>query len=140
MREIKFRGRDEYGKWHYGAFMGVFHDGVVAPIEYANIYADGMANRVFLETVGQFTGLLDTARKEIYEGDIVVVKEDGEESRHVVRYMNDEDYPAFDLVPESMSWCGECNGLSYCMIHMDAAIYVIGNFYDNPELLLEAHA
>lgn len=138
MREIKFRGRDEHGEWHYGAFMGVFYDGVVAAIEYANIYVDGMAIRVLPDTVGQFTGLLDTSQKEIYEGDIVVVKEDGEESRHVVRYMDDEDYPAFDLVPESMLWCGECNGLSYYMIHMDAAIYVIGNIHDNPGLV-EAH-
>ena len=132
MREIKFRGFNGE-KWLYGDLT----------IDYKTKQATISDDRwwrhpVRFETVGQFTGLLDTARKEIYEGDIVVVKEDGEESRHVVRYMNDEDYPAFDLVPESMSWCGECNGLSYYMIHMDAAIYVIGNIYDNPKLL-EAH-
>ena len=137
MREIKFRGREESGHWCYGDVTFTeskerAHIRIRAAGYYPNV-------EVVPATVGQFTGLLDTAQKEIYEGDIVVVKEDGEESRHVVRYMDDEDYPAFDLVPESMSWCGECNGLSYCMIHMDAEIYVIGNIYDNPELL-EAHA
>ena len=133
MREIKFRGRDG-DDWYYGSLFvnECGHTVISAPKSF-------WMKPVNADTVGQFTGLLDTAQKEIYEGDIVVVKEDGEESRHVVRYMDDEDYPAFDLVPESMSWCGECNGLSYCMIHMDAAIYVIGNIYDNPELL-EAHA
>ena len=133
MREIKFRGRDG-DDWYYGSLFvnECGHTVISAPKRF-------WMKPVNADTVGQFTGLLDTAQKEIYEGDIVVVKEDGEESRHVVRYMDDEDYPAFDLVPESMSWCGECNGLSYCMIHMDAAIYVIGNIYDNPELL-EAHA
>ena len=136
MREIKFRGKalsDDH-KWLYGN-LNVNDDGKAAIMRIGDFWS---LQRVDADTVGQFTGLLDTARKEIYEGDIVVVKEDGEESRHVVRYMNDEDYPAFDLVPESISWCGEFNGLSYCMIHMDAAIYVIGNIYDNPELL-EAH-
>ena len=132
MREIKFRGRNGE-KWLFGNL----------DIDYKTKQAAISDDRwwrhpVRFETVGQFTGLLDTTQKEIYEGDIVVVKEDGKESRHIVRYMDDEDYPAFDLVPESMSWCGEFNGLSYCMIHMDAAIYVIGNIYDNPELL-EAH-
>lgn len=129
MREIKFRGRGApRGKqWFYGD-LDTHTSGVC-------ILDNDTLHTVVSDTVGQYTGLLDTAQKEIYEGDIVVVKEDGKESRHIVRYMDDEDYPAFDLVPESMSWCGECNGLSYCMIHMDAAIYVIGNIHDNPELL-----
>lgn len=133
MREIKFRGRGApRGKqWFYGD-LDTHTSGVC-------ILDNDTLHTVVSDTVGQYTGLLDTAQKEIYEGDIVVVKEDGKESRHIVRYMDDEDYPAFDLVPESMSWCGECNGLSYYMIHMDAAIYVIGNVHDNPELL-EAHA
>ena len=139
MREIKFRGRRKNSsEWVYGAFLAI-------PKLCSYIYdvqPDGQATRYLVDadTVGQFTGLLDTAQKEIYEGDIVVVKEDGKESRHIVRYMDDEDYPAFDLVPESMSWCGEFNGLSYCMIHMDAAIYVIGNVHDNPELLNEVRS
>jgi len=136
MREIKFRGMNLCRSWVYGDLR---HNRMYMPDGKLKAYISVCGEPVHPKSVGQFTGLLDTARKEIYEGDIVVVKEDDEESRHVVRYMNDEDYPAFDLVPESMSWCGECNGLSYCMIHMDATIYVIGNIYDNPELL-EAHA
>ena len=134
MREIKFRGRGApRGKqWFYGD-VDTHTSGVC-------ILDNDTLHTVVSDTVGQFTGLLDTAQKEIYEGDIVVVKEDGKESRHIVRYMDDEDYPAFDLVPESMSWCGEFNGLSYCMIHMDAAIYVIGNVHDNPELLNEVRS
>ena len=133
MREIKFRGRDEYGEWHYGAFMGVFYDGVVAPIKYANIYDDGMATRVLPNTVGQFTGLKDHKDRDIYEGDIVKVMSYGEESFHVVKYMVEEDYPAFDLAP--VLGDGECNSLSYCLNDLDTRITVIGNIHDNPVLL-----
>lgn len=125
MREIKFRGRDEFGEWHYGAFMGVFFDGVVALIEYANIYDDGMANRVLPDTVGQFTGLLDSEGHEIYEGDVVQSKELlFPYDTGVIRYC--AELTRFYLDTGD----GDINDLSD-----DEGLTVLGNVHDNPELL-----
>ena len=132
MREIKFRGFNGE-KWLYGNL----------DIDYKTKQAMISDDRwwrhpVRFDTVGQFTGLKDHKGREIYEGDIVKVVSYGEESFHVVEYMSNEDYPAFDLVP--VLGDGECNSLSYCLSDCDTKITVIGNIYDNPELLLEAHA
>ena len=132
MREIKFRGRRKNNaEWAYGAFLAI-------PRLCSYIYdvqPDGQATRYLVDedTVGQFTGLKDSSGREIYEGDIVKVVSYGEESFHVVKYMVEEDYPAFDLDPVLND--GECNSLSYCLGDLDTKITVIGNIYDNPELL-----
>ena len=126
MRKIKFRGLTDEHVWVYGWFT----DDDLSPD-----IIDGMSTRhkVLSKTVGQFTGLKDHKGREIYEGDIVKVVSYGEESFHVVKYMVDEDYPAFDLDP--VLCYGECNSLSYCLNDCDTQITVIGNIHDNPELL-----
>lgn len=126
MREIKFRGRDEHGEWHYGAFMGVFYDGVVAPIEYANIYDDGMATRVLPDTVGQFTGLKDSSGKEIYEGDILSLREGSDEMIKVIDF-----YAA--ITELDLSEMMNLRRLDYYFERGE--VRVIGNVHDNPELL-----
>ena len=128
MREIKFRGRDEHGEWHYGAFMGVFYDGVVAPIEYADIYDDGMATRVLPDTVGQFTGLKDCKGREIYEGDIIEMN----------RGCYERDGIHTDFIFHAVV-CWVKNGFMYKGPGIFGSTFdnvkVIGNVHDNPELL-----
>lgn len=135
MREIKFRGKcipefpHPVAKWVYGSF--VSNELILSP------YKEHNENKHFWymvapDTVGQFTGLKDHKGREIYEGDIVKVISYGEESFHVVKYMIDLDYPAFDLEP---ALDGDFNSLGYCLIDIDTKITVIGNIHDNPELL-----
>ena len=126
MREYKFRGRDG-DNWYYGSLFvnECGHTVISAPKSF-------WMKPVNADTVGQFTGLTDANGQEIYEGDIVKVVSYGEESFHVVKYMIDLDYPAFDLEP---ALDGDFNSLSYCLIDIDTKITVIGNIHDNPELL-----
>lgn len=118
-REIKFRAWDITSKTM--AYLG--------PYCYLKIFDD--ENLI----ISQFTGLRDKNGKEIYEGDIVRCFEDGlddiadDGTIHQVRYCSQDDYPAFELDP----WDGDCNGLSNYKAY--GSIEVIGNIYENPELL-----
>lgn len=64
MRQIKFRGkRLDNGQWVYG------HYTEGSPDYHYIANPDGSVWQIAPETLGQFTGLLDKAGKEIYEGD-----------------------------------------------------------------------
>lgn len=127
MRESKFRGRRvDNGEWVYGYLIEDQY--IVGPIvEWTEDYFNTEYwFRVDPETVGQYTGLKDRNGKEIYEGDLLrVTHEDGDSEVYQVRYMGDNDYPAFDLVPHLDC---DSNGLSHAMAVCE--IEVIGNIYE----------
>lgn len=131
MREYKFRGKSSYkGKWVFGSL----DTAGFVPAKIRWLDKDGltpMITEVDPETVGQYTGLRDCKKREIYEGDIVKVTSYGEETFHIVKYMLDLDYAGFDLDPYL---CDDCNSLSYSVCDYETKILVIGNIYDNPEL------
>jgi len=122
MREIKFRGKMPNGAWVYGSFW----DHAVYPDiidEYTN------HRLVDRDTVGQFTGLLDSDGKEIYEGDIVHWTE-GEKNALVVWRAGEFDV---DLMTGPC-----CIGALACLNPFDddgPKLTVIGNIHDNPDLV-----
>ncbi|WP_144505951.1 YopX family protein [Bacillus mycoides] len=137
MREIKCRGKDERGKWHYGYYVdGYMFDSMSGGmVTVPFIVQDQLNNpqRVVAETVGQYTGLKDKNCNEIYEGDIVSRHEGGmhfqEEplAEHVVKWGN------FGWSPFEI---GE--GKMRCVYGELYDFIVIGNVYENPELLEES--
>ena len=122
MREILFRGKGIDNNWYYGVPL-VFTE------DYVCVTAPHTYNKkVEANTIGQFTGLTDKNGKKIFEGDII--KSCEYDDVYFVKYCADDNYPAFDVVPEINI---ECNGLSH--LHIVEGIEVIGNIHDNPELL-----
>lgn len=126
MREIKFRGYSGE-KWLFGNL----------DIDYKTKQAAISDDRwwrhpVRFKTVGQFTGLKDAKGKEIYEGDILL-------------YRLPENMIALNNSDKSVVFYGhgmflvshgkiEFSVNQVLGVHGDDAV-VIGNVYDNPEIL-----
>lgn len=128
MREILFRGKDLSGvltrSWIFGSLDTTENEHTIM------IYPDRFGNkcRIFVDpkTVGQYTGLTDKNGKKIFEGDIVERLWLGE--KHIYRIYYDSDISSFigaDI---------DCQG--FTTFNYDSCEFeVIGNIYDNPELL-----
>jgi uncharacterized phage protein (TIGR01671 family) len=145
MREFKFRGiSKKTGKWIHGYYLKNRGVDFIAPDEFAGdkTWED---YEVIPETVGQFSGLLDKNGKEIYEGDIVRKKEIGGygyEYIGVVRYYDNDcrfgiDLTATDKFSKRVLFTdGEVReNDGYCTITYTLEYEVLGNVFDNPELL-----
>lgn len=132
MREIKFRAWDKVnGCWASINSIVLCDDGSIA---YLLPEEDDMPPYLEDEVeLMQYTGLKDVNGKPIYEGDIVNVtwsRDDTEGENYAIAYdPNNDGYSAFDFV----DWYEDMNGLSCAYI--DGQITVIGNGFENPELL-----
>lgn len=134
MREYKFRGKSKKtGEWVYGYFFKDFNGkcyiiNTLQRIENAN--KDNVWVEVLEETVGQYTGLHDKDGKEIYEGDIVRTK-----------YMDKTFIVWVEYSDEYAEFVTKCKEILFFDEPLSdigrADREVIGNIYDNPELLEE---
>ena len=106
-----------------------------------------MYHYVDKETIGQYTSLKDKNGIEIYEGDIVKAK------YYELRDFGDEIADVYTEFVEEVMWLPVCNGFVLKIMIEDVPLYrpldfvrevngiklielkVIGNIYDNPELL-----
>jgi uncharacterized phage protein (TIGR01671 family) len=123
MREILFRGKRDpkYGEgWYFGVSY-IDHEGDC-------IMADHCSKRVVIsETVGQYTERTDKNDKKIFDGDIIQNIENGNVGR--VSYML--EYCAFMIYVK-------VENRYYWLYDNDfKKIEIIGNIYDNPELIGE---
>lgn len=131
-REILFRGKSiGTGEWLYGY---LFNYGLTAPSnvpcisvcvpkswkEAYNLYA------VSPGTIGQYTGLKDKDGNKIFEGDIVII---GNNLKAVVIWFNG----SFRFKDELSSKATYFYDIGVIMRDYD--VQVIGNIYDNPELI-----
>lgn len=91
--------------------------------------------KVDSKTIGQYTGLHDKNGKEIYEGDII--QHWYEYSDITDRYLVDYDEDELRYVFQNLSNRNNFIALEdlYDEDYGNYAIEVIGNIYDNPELL-----
>ena len=120
MREIKFRGKSlKDGKWVYGYY-------VLRPFQTHCIYGSDFVEEIAPDTLGQYIGLKDKDGREIYEGDIV----------HY-RAATEDSFPNPTAEYDGVVYYDECGELcfgnflaAYC-----SSVLVLGNIYENPELL-----
>lgn len=146
MREIKFRAWDkENEKWIPTNKMGFWEDGLLWYLEdYEKNEPPYFADRVNWVLM-QYTGLNDINGVDIYEGDILTSKEypfqdDGEYNYHgVVEWAEEEAayYLTKRLVNKNRR--GISDGISEMLGQEDVTSFeIIGNIYENPELLGDA--
>lgn len=137
-RCLKFRAKTKGNEWVYGYYVYTY------PNEHRIFGKDRTSIEVIPETVGQFTGSLDCAGNEIYEGDIVTCYNtypfgDGEDNRNyhgVVIWHQGGFVVKIVRSAETTTVISEVNRK-----HIDDVLFfcmpeVIGNIHDNKELLI----
>lgn len=121
-KEIKCRGKiiNSFiaGQWHYGYYVKTNRNGItrhyICSIDEADYEVDP-------KTVGEFTGAVDIDGKEIYDGDIV------KSDRHTLTVEWRAGWLGFRLVGE---------GFNFLLNQLFMENFkIIGNKFDNPELL-----
>lgn len=132
MREILFKAkRIDNGEWVEGYYVKKYDLlGKRHLILYVDNYVRWVCAEIDPETLCQFTGKTDKNGKRIWESDVVWLVYDGKEHIYQIVWDNSElDFKATN---------GEENyGSNFEYLLCCDEIEVIGNIFDNPELLQE---
>ena len=127
MREILFRAkREATNEWVYGYFVNEYDDFRI----YVQPQIITRSGREYVNenTLGQFTGLIDSEGRKIFEGDVI---QDGncDYNKYVVEYSTERG----GFLPFAHGdGCGCCETAT---LYDSTCHTVIGNVYDNPELI-----
>ena len=134
MRKIKFRAQDiASNKWLYGDLR--HHKDDVCIFEQGG----NKGEQVKRDTIGQFVGLKDKNSKEIYEGDILrspsgnIVAVEFGYKEHIVKHGRPQitdSFACYGWIARNVK-----NGIIDFFDNEFAAGEVIGNIYDNSELI-----
>lgn len=128
--KVRMDGSPVESNWVYG---GIFHPNNSGG-DFSIIYSyDPIEKRtVYADTVGQYTGLTDKNGTKIFEGDILIYVVGGEydiDEKYLVVFDDDEAAFKVRFYYEGKVAC-YYDDIAPCE-HFE----VIGNIYDNPELL-----
>ena len=128
MKDILFRGKTDDGRWVYGAaLMDLGGQSVIISADTKHPHC--RMEPVRKETVGQYVGITDWNGIEIFEGDILRT-EDGD---LMVEYC--EDCALFRLTEPRTGYHHLFSEYNFCFMESPVPERVVGNIYDNPELL-----
>ena len=131
MRQIKFRGKEKgTGKWVYGFYFKSSSKHIIAVYNPHANHIDFNEDdvdwyEVEEKSVGQFTGLLDENKVEIYEGDVYKSY-----SRNVDSFIQ--------IIFEDGQFRGQYDNSNFkYSLNSDETkeLEKVGNIYENPELL-----
>lgn len=122
MREILFRGKAAYtNEWIYGSY---FKD--KNGMSWIYDYKEDYFYLVVPDTVGQYIGLKDIKGNKLFEGDIFKLSTWYGEDFGIVRW--DEERAEFYI---------ETKKDFYDVVAIPSETEIVGNKWDNPELLKE---
>lgn len=143
MKRTMFRAWDTSRKeWHYFVIKPT-PENIDYTISFGSPIHKDLVPLLDDNSWGEFTGLKDKNGKEIYEGDIVHLGGDGSIYDETGNWWSASGPAGYAHPEQAVVWNAEYAGFApFCIYDCDCGVYmdaskteVIGNVYENPELL-----